>query len=171
MKKVKLFISLGFAIGSLIFIQSCTETDADCPVVDCVNGTQNDDCACDCTSGFEKDSSGICTVAWADNFVGLSLAAFDTCYGDNGPGSFSYNVNISKVSAKEIRFTNFGAFGPSAVVDANLEEVNKLSIDHTDGSGRKFMGTGSMESDKITINYIVTFSDMTSDTCFSTIQK
>ena len=160
---------LSFAAIVAFFVSSCN-TD---PCKDVVCGDQGvcDEGICLCNTGYEKDSAVLCNTEWSAKFIGTNLATQDTCYGDNGNFSVAYNMTISRTSEKKLSTTNLGGFGATNTVDIDVTSSTDLTINHTDVGSRVFAGTGSISGNTITLNYTVTYTDTTVDTCVAIITK
>jgi hypothetical protein len=72
---------------------------------------------------------------------------------------------ITRLSATSIRITNFGGF--ESYIDATIESqanTSKIKIDFRDPGQRSFTGEGTISGNTLTGNYVVKFSDNTTDT-------
>jgi hypothetical protein len=181
---MKNLIILFFAVA---FVFSCnTDKCADvvCAVGTCEEGICIDPCdsldcgtggtctigVCVCNDGYEKDTAGACNIEWSAKFLGANLTTSDTCYGDNGAISvLPYNVTISRTSEMAISTTNLGDFGTSNVVKMDVNSSTSITINDTDVAGRLFTGSGSLSNNVLNIDYVVTYSDNTKDTCMASI--
>jgi hypothetical protein len=147
---------------------SCTPTD---PCKDVVCGTSGTctEGICICDTGYEQDSIGACNIEWSAKFLGANMATADTCYGDNGSFSVSYATTITRTSEVAISSTNLGAFGSTNVVPMDVTSSTNVSLNHTDIGGRIFSGSGSIANNVLSLDYTVTYSDNTVDTCMAMI--
>lgn len=180
---MKNLIILFFAVA---FVFSCnTDKCADvvCAVGTCEEGICIDPCdsldcgiggtctigVCVCNDGYEKDTAGACNIEWSAKFLGANLTTSDTCYGDNGSFAVSYATSITRTSEMAVSTTNLGGFGATNVVSMDVTSSTNVSINHTDVGGRLFTGTGSLSNNVLSVDYVVTYSDNTKDTCAASI--
>ncbi len=137
---------IGFTLLVLIG-NSCNNKSSDCNVPcyfgSCVNN------ACNCSNGYEGDS---CSVRTVDKFIG-DWDAYDSCMAKD----FSYVATIAGSSSvtNQILITNFGEFGTSFVVYANISGFN-FTIPNQAVQGVTVNGAGVI--DTITKQIAVTFS-------------
>jgi len=117
---------------------------------------------CDCPEGFEGD----CTDEVRTKFIG-EFTADDIC---SVGGNYSYIVTVVPIEGElmKVRLENFG--GLLAGVTINLKARNRFEIpQQDDGTGRIFESIGDGIIGPITkdinINYKVTFTDGSSETC------
>lgn len=174
----KLFFLPALLLGAfLMFTPACGDSDP-CKDVDCgANGTCFEG-ECVCNVGFE---GATCSDAWSAKFVG-SYLGFDnvtatTTVPPDQTALGKYNLTKPAViTAKTgtsantvISISNFGGFDSfveATISLANASDISatKITINFTDPSGRKFAGTGTYSSGKLTGNYVVTYTDNTTDT-------
>lgn len=141
-----------------------------CKDVDCGTSGTCTEGICVCDTGYEQDSLGACNVEWSAKFIGANLVTADTCYGDNGNFSVNYNTTITRTSEVALSSTNLGGFGATNVVNMDVTSSTNVAINsYTDVGGRIFNGTGSIANNVIDLNYTVTYSDNTVDTCNASI--
>lgn len=178
MKKTLLALATTLTLGaSAFFITSCG-TDDPCAKVECgTHGTCNEG-TCDCATGYEQDTNGRCDLTWTSKFAG-KYTCKDKCTDSKGTVStYDYEATISELSTlKNIEITNFAGFALTSKA-ITLDSKTTFAIDYTDASGRIFKGTGtyvkssvSTTADVINMNYTVTFSDGTTDSCVSVFTK
>lgn len=160
MKKVLLSF-FGFAAVLALTLTSCADA---CKDVNC--NTPNGECVdgdCVCTAGWEGTD---CSTTWAGKFVQANASTADVCTS----GTYSYTCDIVAVNNTSITIINLGDFNNIANVNATLDSGNSITFNMTDGAGRDWVGTGSINgAGNLVINYTVTFDDGTSDTCTATI--
>ncbi|MBX2892269.1 MAG: hypothetical protein KF734_15180 [Saprospiraceae bacterium] len=164
----KLFLLPALVMGAfLLFMPACGESDP-CKDVECgangicIEGT------CDCDPGYELGASSQCDVEWATKFLG-SYTGTDGC-----GGALTQPVNITRISERRIRITNFGGFG--SYVDADIKVVsgtaNAFELNNfVDPAQRRFTGSGTLTGNAISATYTVTYTDGTSETCTFNITK
>lgn len=159
---VKSFAAM-LAVGA--FVSACN-TDP-CKDVDC--GTQGTctEGLCVCNSGYEKDSTGKCNIEWAAKFA-ATYSVQDTCHGTSA-GSFAYTSTVAKVSATAITLGNLSGYNNP--IDATVTSSFDITVSDTDPAGRVFAGTGSISGSVLTVDYTVTYTDGTKDTCMATMTK
>jgi hypothetical protein len=139
-----------------------------CGTGTCFEGT------CVCEEGYEDGTDGsACSATWAAKFVGTYTGKDVVTASTAGTGLGDYalqpSATVTEVDAKTIKFVNFGGFnsqinfsvGKAATSDAS---ANVITIAGTDNGGRRFDGTATISGSRITGNYVVTFSDNTTDT-------
>ena len=131
----------------------------------CLEGT------CDCNTGWEKDSAGLCNTAWADKFVGTNVASEDVCTaGSVNAGTFTYNTTVTKTNATTLSTTNLFGYGATNTINIDVTSSADVSINDTDVAGRVFTGTGTKVGNVLTIDAIVTFpNNGGADTCVTTL--
>jgi hypothetical protein len=117
-----------------------------------------------CDAGYEGTD---CKTLSSAKFVG-TYSVTEDCGG-------SYNITITASSATptSVIFSNLGNFAVAtpAVVTAAADQ-NKLTFTNfSDATGRKFTGTGTLTGTKLVVDYKVTYSDGTSESCVSTMAK
>ncbi|MBN8677773.1 MAG: hypothetical protein J0M29_06075 [Chitinophagales bacterium] len=156
----KLFFIPTFILGAfLLFTPSCADNckDVDCGTGVCVDGT------CECGDGFEGTN---CETEWSAKFVGSFLGADVVTASTAGTDLGTYNLTkpavVTRKSEVSISISNFGGF--DSFVDATLTSSDEISINYTDPAGRKFVGTGKISGNVLSGNYVVTYSDNTTDT-------
>ena len=160
------FFGLAIMAATTFTMTSCE--DDPCKDVKCGDNGECFDGACVCNVGFEGTN---CDVAWADKFAG-TWAAVETSTGTSGPLTNSYNVIISKVSENKIKLVNLGAFGGDQSVEFELTAADKVSMVGTNvPEGQKFTGTATFADGKITVTYVTTYSDNTTDEATGTWTK
>lgn len=144
-------------LGVLMAFAPACNTDP-CKDVNCgANGTCVDG-SCFCDDGYEGAS---CETEWAEKFVGSYLGR-DIC--KSGTYNLTKPAVVSKRNAKEVRMSNFGGF--DSFLDMDVTKSDELSFTNkTDPAGRRFTGTAKLSNNRLTGNYIVTYSDNTRDTC------
>jgi hypothetical protein len=158
MKKILLSF-FGFAAALSLTLTSCADPckDVNCNNGECVEGD------CVCTDGWEGTD---CLTEWSDKFVSNNANATDLCTS----GSYSYTVDILAVNESTIQIINLGDFNTIATVTATIADGNELVINvPADGAGRQWVGSGVLNGNTLTINYVVTFDDGTFDTCTATL--
>ena len=160
MKKVVLSF-LGFATVLSLSLTSCADPckDVDCNNGECVEGN------CICDDGYEGTN---CDVEWATKFLALNANATDICVS----GSYNYTVDIDRINEATIQITNLGDFNIVSQVYAIISNGTDITMTNfTDNAGRTWNATGSINNagTTLTINYVVTFDDGTTDTCTTTI--
>ena len=155
----------GFSGDNCEIEDVCFTQNIDCGFGDCDAGM------CNCQEGYAQDANGSCTVEWSAKFLGSNLSVQDSCYGQNGNFDLSYNMSIERIDEKKINTTNLGGFGATNSVQIDVVAENDLVINFADIAGREFSGTGTINNDIITIDYIVLYSDNTRDTCQAVIMK
>jgi hypothetical protein len=107
----------GWTIGS---DNLCSER-IPCADVDCGHGTCNlVDELCDCDYYYEKDSTGKCTVAWRDKFLGSWQGTHISDAGDTvGPYTMVITPSTSEIQTVQIgNFCNWQCLGSGAIVNA-----------------------------------------------------
>jgi hypothetical protein len=162
---MKKFLSL--LLGGMLAV-SCNQDV--CKDVVCGDNGTCDEGLCICDAGYEQDADGLCNVKWSTKFVGTNVAVADTCYGDNGAFSANYNMTITNdTTATMLSTTNLGGFGATNVVDMVATSSTTVSINDTDVAQRLFTGTGTISGSTLSLNYVVTYSDNTKDTCDAVI--
>lgn len=125
---------------------------------------------CDCNTGWEKDSAGLCNVAWADKFVMNNISSSDSCTaGSVNAGVFVYNSAITKLSATTLSSANLFGYGTSNAIELDVTSSTDVSINYTDVGGRVFTGTGTKVGNVLTINTIVTIPNRGMDTCVTVL--
>ncbi len=164
----KLFLFPALLLGAmLMFAPACGESDP-CKDVDCgVNGTCFEG-GCVCNEGFEGSA---CADEWATKFLGTYTGS------DNCGGALTKPVAVTRLSGTSIRVSNFGGF--DSYLDVNIKKATAGAdtadliefTNATDPSGRKFTGTGTLSGNSLSVNYTVTYSDGTSETCNFTVVK
>lgn len=152
MKKIKAYFMVAtMAIFGATTFNACTDA---CKDVTCVNGECSDgDCECD--EGYEGTE---CETAMNTKFLGV-FNVTDACV-----SGYSQTITAG-TAANEIVFSNLGNFTNAAVVKATVDGTSLTISNYTDGAGRKFQGTGTISAGTITMNYIVTYSDNSTETC------
>lgn len=166
MSKKLVFLTM-FFLSATVFLTSCGDSDP-CKDVDCgVNGTCFEG-TCVCNVGYE---GAACAEEWATKFLG-SYTGVDGC-----GGNLTKPVNITRLSLSTIRITNFGGFDSYVDAEVSLESSSSTSAEvvsltnYTDPGGRKFSGTGKISGNTINMNYVVTYTDNTTESCTFTINK
>ena len=101
-----------------------------------------------------KDSDD--NMDFTENFVGVNVAARDTCYGHNN-GVFLYSVDIIKEDETTLLTNNLFGYGPFNVVKMDVINANEISINYTDIAGRIFTGTGIKTGNELMIDVVVDF--------------
>ena len=147
-----------------VFAIMWTSCDVD-PCKDVVCGDEGvcNEGICVCNLGYEKDSAGLCNVMWSSKFVG-TYNIQDSCYGISGNQTYLYQSVATQVDAQTIAVSNFAGFNNS--VNVEVTSSFDLSLNNVvDAGNRTFNGTGYINGDDITLNYVVTYSDNTTDTC------
>ena len=154
----KLFYLFALLCSMSIFMTSCGETDP-CKDVDCgANGTCFEG-SCVCNQGYEGSD---CNTEWSAKFLG-DYSAKSSCLAANE----TYQGDIVRVSATEIRINEFGAYTGTNNIKATINlasasdvSANALTItNYDDGFNRTFNGTGTISGKVITINYTVDYHD------------
>lgn len=120
---------------------------------------------CVCNLGYEKDSAGLCNTMWSTKFVG-TYNVEDIC----NSGTYNNPMTVTQVDASTIAISNFGGFNnPMSVINVDVTSSFDLSIDNvTDAGNRVFNGTGFISGTTMTIDYVTTFTDGSTDTCTAT---
>ena len=164
-KKLVYFFALFCALT--VSLTSCGDSDP-CKDVDCgVNGTCFEG-TCVCNVGYE---GAVCAEEWVTKFLG-SYTGVDGC-----GGNLTKPVNITKQALDQIRITNFGGFDSYVDATVKLESANSVSAEifelnnFVDPAGRKFSGTGKISGNTINANYVVTYSDNSTESCTFNISK
>ncbi|TVR76981.1 MAG: hypothetical protein EA412_12485 [Chitinophagaceae bacterium] len=161
-RKISSVIVLVIAfLGFSVLTTGCS-TDP-CEDVVCLNNgvptEDGDDCFCACPSGYEGED---CGVEWTTKFLGT--------YSGNDDCGFTYESTFTKDDFNKLRVSNAGGFQVS--ITADLTSSTAFNIpNQTDASGRVWSGNGTISASTITLNYVVTFSDGTSDSCSVTYTK
>lgn len=170
----KFFFLPALLLGSfLMFTPACGDSDP-CKDVDCgVNGTCFEG-ECVCNEGFE---GAACADTWSAKFVGTysgfdNVTATTTVPPDQtilGKYNLAPSASITAKDNTTLSISNFGGFNSivqATITRGNASDVSatKLTISFTDTSSRKFVGSGTYSSGKITGNYVVTYTDNTTDT-------
>lgn len=161
-------IILPALVGALTFFVAC-EVDP-CKDKICGTGGACFDGECQCDTGYEKDADGQCNTEWTAKYIGSYLGFDNVTASTAGTPLGKYNLTSPAVATRKsetvINVSNFGGFASFAELTAELDgdSATNLSINYTDPAGRKFVGTASFDGTKISGNYVVTFSDNTTDT-------
>ena len=145
-----------------VFAILWTSCDTD-PCKDVVCGDEGvcNEGICVCNLGYEKDSAGLCNTMWSTKFVGTYNIS-DSC--SNPPQTYLYQSTATQVDAQTINVSNFGGF--QNAINVEVTSSFDLSINNvTDAGNRVINGTGFINGTDITLNYVVTFTDGTMDTC------
>lgn len=144
--------------GALAFVACDPDEckDVACDHGDCFEG------ACVCGQGWEEDANGSCTVTWAKKFVGDWNGA-DNC-------GYTFASEITEVDSTTLKVKNFAGWDVAQFVNVTVNAASTITFTNaTDASGRKFTGTGTYYDgsavDSLKLNYTVTFSDNTTQTC------
>jgi|GEM_PF-6392449 len=150
----------GFVLDSL---GNCVVI-APCDTITCGVNAVCDAGSCECVHGYEQDANGDCNTTWAAKFAIGTTAARDTVYGDNGSFNTNYNITITEVDSVNLSTTNLSGMGSTNTVEMQLTSSTSLNINDTDVTGRVFNGTGTINSNQITLNYTISYNDSTVDT-------
>ena len=170
MKNLVKFLSFAALVAA--FTTSCTEDDP-CKDVVCGDFGNCNEGICECVYGYEQDADGLCNTTWAAKFAaGPNAPAADTIHGETGNYTQAYNMTVTVTDSVNLSTTNLGGFGASNVVDMEVTSSYDILINNeTDVIGRTFNGTGTINGNEITLNYTVTYTDSTIDTCETVITK
>lgn len=171
-KKLFLLPALLFAAFMTSTLTSCGDKckDVECGTGACIDGT------CECGDGYEGTN---CEILWTAKFLGSYLGT-DVVTGGTAGNDGTYNLNapavITAVSEAVISISNFGGFGSicQATIDRPAisgDSATGLSINYTDPAGRVFVGTASLSGNTLSGNYVVTYSDATTDIATFTYTK
>lgn len=153
MKKVSILGSTllaAIAFSTAMFFNGCTE-DA-CKDVTCLNGGTCVDGTCQCATGFEGAD---CSIKTADKYAG-TWDAVDVCA--SGNWNYAATITTSSTDATKILIANFGGFGSSVVVSANVNG-NSASIPSQSFGAVSISGSGTLSGDAITMNVSYTAND------------
>ena len=117
-----------------------------------------------CAVGYEGSD---CKTLSSAKFVG-TYAVTEDC-----GGSYNMTITTSSTTPTSIIFSNLGNFASAtpAVVTASADQSKLTFTNATDAQGRKFTGTGTMTGTSLKVNYTVTYSDNTTETCVATMSK
>jgi hypothetical protein len=116
-----------------------------------------------CATGYEGSD---CKTLSSTKFVG-TYAVTEDCGG-------AYNMTITTASTTtSVVFSNLGNFAVAtpAVVTAAANGNSVTFTNFIDAQGRKFTGSGTLSGSTLTVNYTVTFSDNTTETCTAVMVK
>lgn len=152
----KLFLLPAFIFGAFLLTTTTTSCTDKCKGVECNTGTCLDG-TCECGDGYEGTN---CEIEWSAKFVGDYLGA-DKCGGVTY--TLSKPASVTRVSEVSIKIANFGGF--DSFINATVSAKEALTINYTDPTGRVFVGSATIASNKITGSYRVTYSDGTYDDC------
>lgn len=164
----KLFFLPLFIFGAFLAV-TMTSCGDNCKDVECNTGTCLDG-TCECGDGYEGTN---CEIEWSAKFTGSYLGADVVTASTAGTVLGSYNLTtpavVTRKSETSISISNFGGF--SSFCEATVTSANGLTINYTDPAGRLFVGTATISGNTISGNYVVTFSDNTTDTATFTYNK
>lgn len=105
------------------------------------------------------------TTDYAAKYLGTWNVAEPACGGN-------YTNSITAGTTENtIMFSNLGNFSSAATVMATAENNSLLIANYTDGTGRKFNGTGTYADSAFSVTYVVTYTDTTSETCTASFSK
>lgn len=141
----------------------CKNKSCDNGVCDTISGN------CLCSAGYQSDADGICTVEWANKFVG-TFNVWDSCIGSHA-GIVNYNLAITATSPQLLSLDNLANKG-FPVTAKHSNSIN-FSFNETVSNGLIFQGTGKMIDSSIVIKYILndSINNNGSDTCFINIPR
>jgi len=130
----------------LVILSACGHKDS-CNIP-CFNGTCVNN-SCNCNLGFEGDS---CTTLTTAKFIG-SWNAFDSCQTKN----YGYTATIAASSSivNEIIITNFGEYGTSFIVKADVSGMT-FTVPQQIVEGITLSGSGVI--DTVTKTIAVSFN-------------
>jgi hypothetical protein len=163
------FFPVALFAALLLFAPACGEVDP-CKDVECGANGSCFEGECVCNVGFEGTA---CADEWAAKFLGSYLGSDVVTRSTVVPSNVgTYKLNkpavISKKTGTRISIANFGGFDSLVEADISLEtasatSANKITINFTDPTGRKFAGTGTYSARAIKGSYTVTYSNGTLD--------
>jgi hypothetical protein len=167
MKKVSILGSTflaAIAFSTVMFFNACDE-DA-CKDVVCQNGGTCVDGTCICAEGYEGTN---CETRTADKYAG-TWSVVDVCTSDTYP--YTADIAVSSTEAAKILISNFGGFGSSVVVSANVNG-NSVAIPSQSFGAVSISGNGTLSSNGLTINVSYTANDVYggADVCTGTWDK
>lgn len=164
----RLFLLPAFIFGAFLAVTttSCGDKckDVECNTGTCLDGT------CECGDGYEGTN---CEIEWSAKFLGSYLGSDVVTASTAGTALGTYNLSspavVTRKSESVITIANFGGF--ASICDATIDRPSSstasaedLTINYTDPTGRKFVGTASLSGNTLSGQYVVTFSDNSTDT-------
>lgn len=165
---INLFLLFSSVFAMSFFTMSCNND----PCKDKVCGTQGTckEGVCECNTGYEQDSSGLCNLAWAKKFIG-DYKLTETC--SSGSDNYSCKITPSNQGPNKIVLGNL--YNQNIPVVANVTSSTEFTIPNstTFGTGT-ISGTGKYNktgnSLEIKISYRAVKPNNSSDTCTSILK-
>ena len=163
MKSLKsILLSALMTVGTFGAITYTACNKDECKGVVCQNQGTCSNGNCNCVSGYEGSR---CEIVSATKFIGTWNVAEPGCGGDYT------NIVSAGTTSTTILFSNLGNFTSPAQVVASADKNTLLINNFTDGTGRKFNGSGTFSGTSFSVTYTVTYTDNTTETCTATFTK
>lgn len=149
---------LAYLVIALLAVMSGCKPKDDCNIP-CHNGTCLNN-SCNCNLGFEGDS---CSVLTTHKFIG-NWNALDSC--ETNTYGYTATIAASSSIANQLIITNFGKFGSSFTVKADLSGMT-FTVPEQNVEGITLSGSGVIDTvtKKITVSFGVKDEFNQTDAC------